>query len=168
MGQTTTLCNLSMAIRLSDSGWRLITLPRRARMLLGFANRAAPGMARFRGDGAIRCNRGMIPLGTSCKPIGKLTGWTMPGQEAARGSLFPILKGPTRVCPCTNFFSPTRETVLCHSRQVRPGSPCPAGCRADARRPGGMDAAVGNDAPFLPHHDRLVPGRVALRLHGGL
>ena len=30
----------------------------------------------------------------------------MPGQEAARGSLFPILKGPTRVWPFTNFFSP--------------------------------------------------------------
>ena len=109
MGQTTTLCNLSMAIRLSDSGWRLIGLPRRARILLLFTRRAAPCMDRFRVDGAIRCTRGMIPPGTSCKPIEKLTGWTMPGQEAARGSLFPILKGPTRVWPCTNSFSPTRE-----------------------------------------------------------
>jgi hypothetical protein len=31
-----------------------------------------------------------------------------------------------------------------------------------------MDVAVDNDAAFLPHHDRLVSGRVALRLHGGL
>jgi hypothetical protein len=38
----------------------------------------------------------------------------MPGQEAWRGSPFPILKGPTRVWPCTIFFSPTREDEDAH------------------------------------------------------
>jgi hypothetical protein len=52
--------------------------------------------------------------GNVVQHIGKLTGWTMLGQEAARRCLFLILKGPTRVWPCTNSLAPTREDEGTH------------------------------------------------------